>query len=286
MKKLLLATTMLVTAGTYAAADVSVSGSARMGVASYDGDSVMSSRVRIKFSGSGTSDGGLAFGASMRADQSGQGNDANGDSTVFISGAFGKITMGDTGNAVDSLVGNVSAVGYGAKYPGKTSLDGANELGLLDNANKTGVSYNLTVGGATVEVGSGQIDGAAEYYSGAVAYAVSGISFAVGYESNSTDSQTKASVSAKVGPATVKAAVADRDSHDDIGYAVSADFAMAGATVTAYYADDNAEEANIAVGAAYDLGGGAVIKAGVGNIYDAVQGDTVVVADAGVTLSF
>ena len=286
MKKLLLATTMLVTAGTYAAAEVSVSGSARMGVASYDGDSVMSSRVRISFSGSGTTDGGLAFGAKMRADQTGQGNDKNGDSTVFISGAFGKITMGDTGNAVDSLVGNVSGVGYGAKYPDKTSLDGANELGLLDNANKTGVSYNLTVGGATVEVGSGQIDGAAEYYSGAVAYAVSGINFAVGYESNSTDSQTKASVSAKVGPATVKAAVADRDSRDDIGYAVSADFAMAGATVTAYYADDNAEEANIAVGAAYDLGGGAVIKAGVGKIYDTVQGDTVVVADAGVTLSF
>ena len=60
MKKLLLATTMLVTAGHYAAADVSVSGDGRMGVVNaYDKDTkdnvtTFSNRMRIKFSGSGT----------------------------------------------------------------------------------------------------------------------------------------------------------------------------------------------------------------------------------------
>ena len=280
MKKLLLATTMLVTAGHYAAADVSVSGDARMGVVSDDGTTTLSSRMRIKFSGSGTTDGGLTFGGSFRAaDSSGAGTGTKG--STFISGAFGKITMGDTGNAVDSLVSNVSAVGYGA-----SGLDGAQELELLDTADKTAVSYNIAISGATVEVGSGQIDGAAEYYSVAVAYAFGGINTAIGYESNATDTQTKAAVSAKVGPATVKVAVADRDSNEDIGYAVSADFTMAGATVTAYYADDNAEEANMAVGASYDLGGGAMFKAGVGTVYDADTSETVTVADAGVTMSF
>ncbi|MFM2351344.1 MAG: hypothetical protein RIR04_2310, partial [Pseudomonadota bacterium] len=132
----------------------------------------------------------------------------------------------------------------------------------------------------------GQIDGAAEYYSGAVAYTFGDINVAIGYESNATDSQTKAAVSAKVGPAMVKAAVSDRDSRDDLGYAVSADFTMAGATVTAYYADDNAEEANMAVGVGYDLGGGASFKAGIGSVYDAVLAESVTVADAGVTMSF
>ncbi len=280
MKKLLLATTMLVTAGHYAAADVSVSGDARMGVVSDDGTTTLSSRMRIKFSGSGTTDGGLSFGGSFRAADATGAKDGTKGST-FISGGFGKITMGDTGNAVDSLVSNVSAVGYGA-----SGLDGAQELGLLDNADKTAVSYNIAISGATVEIGSGQIDGGAEYYSVAVAYAFGGINTAIGYESNATDTQTKAAVSAKVGPATVKVAVADRDSNEDIGYAVSADFTMAGATVTAYYADDNAEEANMAVGASYDLGGGAMFKAGVGTVYDADTSETVNVADAGVTMSF
>ena len=280
MKKLLLATTMLVTAGHYAAADVSVSGDGRMGVVSDDGTTTLSSRMRIKFSGSGTTDGGLTFGGSFRAaDSIGAGTGTKG--STFISGAFGKITMGDTGNAVDSLVSNVSAVGYGA-----SGLDGAQELELLDTADKTAVSYNIAISGATVEVGSGQIDGANEYYSVAVAYAFGGINTAIGYESNATDTQTKAAVSAKVGPATVKVAVADRDSNEDIGYAVSADFTMAGATVTAYYADDNAEEANMAVGASYDLGGGAMFKAGVGTVYDAKTSETDTVADAGVTMSF
>ena len=280
MKKLLLATTMLMTAGSYAAADVSVSGDGRMGVVSTDGTSEFSSRMRIKFTGSGTTDGGLSFGGSFRAaDAIGAASGTSG--SVYISGAFGKITMGSTGNAVDSLVSNVSAVGYGA-----SSLDGAQELGLLDSADKEGVSYNLSISGATVEVGTGQLDGANEYYSVAVAYAFGGINAAIGYESDADDTNTKAAFSAKVGPATVMVAVADRDSNEDLGYAMSADFAMAGATVTAYYANDNADEANMAVGVSYDLGGGAVFKSGVGTVYDADAGESVTVADAGLNFSF
>ena len=280
MKKLLLATTMLMTAGSYAAADVSVSGDGRMGVVSTDGTSEFSSRMRIKFTGSGTTDGGLSFGGSFRAADAIDA--ASGTSgSVYISGAFGKITMGSTGNAVDSLVSNVSAVGYGA-----SGLDGAQELGLVDSADKEGVSYNIAVSGATVEVGAGQLDGAAEYYSVAVAYAFGGINAAIGYESDADDTNTKAAFSAKVGPATVMVAVADRDSNEDLGYAMSADFAMAGATVTAYYANDNADEANMAVGVSYDLGGGAVFKSGVGTVYDADKGESVTVADAGLNFSF
>ena len=283
MKKLLLATTMLMTAGSYAAADVSVSGDGRMGVVSTDGTSEFSSRMRIKFTGSGTTDGGLSFGGSFRAaDVVGTVNGAkvskptdDGTSgSVYISGAFGKITMGSTGNAVDSLVSNVSGVGYGA-----SGLDGAQELGLVDSAIKEGVSYNIAISGATVEVGAGQLDGTSEYYSAAVAYAFGGINAAIGYESDVNDSQTKAAFSAKVGPASVKVAVADHDSKEDLGYAISTDFAMAGATVTAYYANDNADEANMAVGVSYDLGGGAMFKAGVGTV------GSVTVADAGLNFS-
>ena len=130
MKKVLLATSALMLVAGAAAAEVAVSGSARMGVVYNGTDAEFSSRVRINFDASGETDGGLAFGASTRADQFsgnnatlGSGGTTNGDSTVFISGAFGKLTMGDVGGAADALVGQVSGVGY-------TGLGDFNEIGF------------------------------------------------------------------------------------------------------------------------------------------------------------
>ena len=147
MKKVLLATSALMLVAGAAAAEVAVSGSARMGVVYNGTDAEFSSRVRINFDASGETDGGLAFGASVRNDQSGVGNTANGDSTVFVSGAFGKLTMGDVGGAADALVGNVSGVGY-------TGLGDTNELGYL-GTDKTAAYYEYTTGAVTFGVWTG-----------------------------------------------------------------------------------------------------------------------------------
>jgi hypothetical protein len=64
-------------------------------------------RVRIAFAGSGTTDGGLTYGFSARADHS---NTSTGGSQ-YISGAFGKISMGDLNGGDEQLVGNLSGVG-------------------------------------------------------------------------------------------------------------------------------------------------------------------------------
>lgn len=320
MKKILLASTMLAASAGFAAADVAVSGSARMGVI-YDGsDALFSSRVRINFSGSGTTDGGLAFGASMRADQTG-GNGAktvvtsvttvktngldglpntlddgvstttttstignsgttNGDSTVFVSGAFGKLTMGDTGNAPDNLVGQVSGVGYG---PG--TLDGFADLAFVGSNTATGVSYNYSAGSLTFELGSGQVG--SDYLSAAASYTTGAYTVALGYEIDSSGIGDVTGLSAKgtaaFGAATVKLKLADNSANDAMGYAVSVDYAIGAATVTAFYADANVlpnDDAHIGLGVAYDLGGGATIKAGVGNDGN----DTF--ADAGITMAF
>ena len=139
MKKILLATTLIAASAGFAAAEVTVSGTARMGVVAHNDsagvrqDAQFSSRIRIKFTATGETDSGLSFGASVRNDQSGVGNTANDDSTVYISGAFGKLTMGDTGNASDNLLGQVSGVGY-------TGLNDMNELSFISHA-ATGVLY-------------------------------------------------------------------------------------------------------------------------------------------------
>ena len=120
MKKILLATSALVaTVGFASAQGVSVSGTAQMGV--LGGDWVddnandtsyeFHTDIDVTFTMSGQTDTGLTFGASIDLDESdGDGtegasaafeNRAQGGEEIFISGAFGTLTMGDTDGALD-----------------------------------------------------------------------------------------------------------------------------------------------------------------------------------------
>ena len=222
---------------------------------------MFSSRIRIIFAATGETDNGLSFGASVRNDQSGVGNTANGDSTVFISGAFGKITMGDVSGAADALVGQVSAVGY-------TSIGSLNEILYLGNA-KTAALYTYSTGALTFGVGLGQTGGADQEYSVAAKYSTDAYTVALGYEDTGVNKQTSLLGSATFSGVTLAAKVADRDvtaaGVDSTAYALSADYTMSGIGLTAFYANNSQYDGmnHYGVGASYDLGGGAVVKAGV-----------------------
>lgn len=279
MKKILLATSMLVGTAGFAAAEVTVSGEARMGVIWDEAnDAQFSSRTRVSFAGAGETDGGLSFGFSVRADQIGGNGDAstgetNGDSKVFISGAFGTLTMGDTGNAADSLVGQVSGIGYG---PG--ALDGAADVGFLGGNDATGAQYEYSAGALTFALGTGQVG--SDYVSAAAKYSADAYAVALGYEDNGVTTWLSLLGSVTFGSATVKAKVADGDAKPDTSYALSVDYAMDAIGVTAFYADDNAADASYGVGASYALGGGATLKGGVGSV------DGATAANLGVNFSF
>ena len=208
MKKILLASTMLVSVAGFAAADVSVSGSARMGIVNDGADSQFSSRIRINFAGSGTTDGGLAFGASIRADNSVDG--AAGDAgSVFISGAFGKIAMGDvdSGDAatVGQLDGGVGYTGLGSLNSVSYAADGGFSLDdtfggdtlkggdpehavYIGNATSAKVLYTYSAGGLTVAASSAQIAASEDYdltsYGVGASYTTGGLTAAVGYGSS------------------------------------------------------------------------------------------------------
>jgi outer membrane protein OmpU len=287
MKKILLATSALVLVAGAAAAEVAVSGSARMGIV-YDGtDAQFSSRVRIVFTASGESDAGFSFGASVRADQFGgnQKTDSNGDtvgssgttnddSTVYISGGFGKLTMGDAGNAPDALVGQVSGIGY-------TGLGDLNEIGFLDT-DKTGVLYEYSAGAVSFALGSAQIDSTNDTLSLAVKYATDAFAIALGYEDGATEDQISALGSATFGGATVKLKLVDNDAAADMAAALSVDYTTGATTITAFATDnrDFAGQNTVGLGVAYDLGGGASFKAGV------ADNDTDTVAELGMNFSF
>ncbi len=67
-------------------------------------------RARVTFTLTGETDGGLAFGGSFRADNAG-GAAGGTAGSVFISGDFGRIRMGDVDGAFTSLFGELAGVG-------------------------------------------------------------------------------------------------------------------------------------------------------------------------------
>ncbi|MFM7445015.1 MAG: porin [Tabrizicola sp.] len=284
MKYLLASTAIVIATAGMASAEIALSGSARMGmVYSDDGTNSatqFSSRVRIVFTGSGETNTGLSFGASMRADQDGgNGNGKeNRDSTVYISGAFGKLTMGDVSGAADALVGQVSGVGYGPN-------DALQEINFLGTV-KTAVYYEYSTGALTFGVGTAQAKSTAEQKSIAVKYATDMFSVALGYETTNADfvfvpvaeDLISASASVKLGDATVKARVADTDvSGTDTAWAVSVDYSLGATTLTAFYTDygnntarrnsgfrtGSTDTQHVGIGVAYDLGGGATFAGGI-----------------------
>ncbi|WP_333867547.1 porin, partial [Cypionkella sp.] len=266
-------TTADLTAANTALAAAKTAAAASAAVAAVGSDVAFTSRVRIGFAASGETDNGLTFGASVRADQSGQGNTANGDSTVFISGAFGKLTMGDVSGAADAIVGQVSGVGF-------TGLGSNNEIGYLGNT-KTAALYTYSAGALSFGLGLGQTTAAKQEMSVAVKYSTDAYSVAVGFEDNGTTTQTSALASATMSGVTVKAKVADKNTAANNAYALSADYSMSSVAMTAFYSSSFTKVGSYGVGASYDLGGGATVAGGVSKSEGAKSS-----FDLGVSMSF
>ena len=329
MKKILLATTLLAATTGFAAAEVTLSGDARMGIISTFGSDVrFTSRARVKFTLSGETDGGLAFGASFRADNAaasntgtfvpatpgnngpdgvvGGGDDVaaipasvsnssgggavNGDAgSVFISGAFGKLSMGDVDGAANAAVGHVSGVGL----TGLGDLNESTFIGNGDGVTDPSALYEYSTGDLTVyaSVTNPTDDAEFDAYSVAAKYALGDYTVALGYESLDAGALGDADhiilgVSATFGAITAKAnyGQADVNGFDGDQYAVSVDYKADALTVTAFYADDS-ELGGVeayGLGASYDLGGGASVVGG----YAKNETDDEDAYDVGISMSF
>lgn len=138
MKTLLLASTALVATAGIAAAEVSLSGYAEIGV--FGGDNIedqFHTDIDVTFSMTGESDGGLSFGASIDLDESDDGDAFNastqGGETYFLSYGGLRLDMGDTDGALDAVMNEVNLAGGSiaddetahAGFNGNAGLDGA-----------------------------------------------------------------------------------------------------------------------------------------------------------------
>ena len=195
MKRTILATTALVTCGSMAAADVSLSGNAEIGVVGGSGaDAQIHRDARVSFGLSGETDTGLSFGTSLWLRHAGKYQDNGAEGAIHISGVFGTLTVGNTDGAFDKAMLEVPAgtsiadnsTAHGG-FNGNSGLDSGGEivrydysigdisLALSTQAERDGVTeaHGIGVGwsgefaGASLGLGAGHQRGDTSNISGA-----------------------------------------------------------------------------------------------------------------------
>ncbi len=304
MKKVLFATTALVATAGVASADVALSGSAEMG-ASGGGAGINESfftDIDVTFTMSGETDNGLTFGASIDLDESDGAGAAGastafapntqGGETIFLSGDFGTITMGDTDGAFDwaitEAVGNPGSLGDEETthegYVGGNYLDGSHDGQILRYDNTFGdfgvaVSVEVDDTGTQdasfaigfrygMDFGGGSANFGLAYHNSTPANAADTIG-GVGIAGVDT---TVIGVSANVAldsgfTAGISYADIDSGANDMEHYMISAGYSFDAISIGANYGEFSGASTNSGYGiaASYDLGGGASVHLGYGN---------------------
>lgn len=323
MKKVLFATSALVLTAGVAAAEVAVSGDGRMGVI-YDGnDAQFSSRARVKFTLTGESDAGLSFGGSFRVDQENLGASSDGKNrrsasngsrgVVWISGTYGKLSMGDPVGAAEAAIGDLYELGY---TEGQFGLD-IEEISYLvgDGANRDQgptILYEYTLNNISfyasatdgvdralpgdLDAATGIDDTASTAYSLAAKYDGSTWWAALSYSKHGDAKEIGLGAEAKFNNFAVKGVYMDYEDAfsglDEWKYTagLAASYQADAVLVKGFWRQDKFDLVgggtekydSFGIGADYDLGGGAVLAGGI--IDTDYLDDTVV--DMGIKFSF
>lgn len=302
MKKLLFASTALVATAGVAAADISLSGSAEVGIfGGSNTEDQFHTDLDINFSMTGETDGGLAFGASVDLDETDDGDVFNpeddGGATWFL--AFGglRLDMGDTDGAFDAAMQEV-ALAAGSIQDNETAHAGYSgnggfsndfsdeQLGMGLDGGYDGqiarVSYNFSgfTGHFSVEADdTGEDDpiwGVGVRWVGDLA----GLSIGVGLgyqEANdvadvwgiSLDTTFDFGLSAAINYSelSVEEDINGEDelTHLGIGFGYTWEALSVGVNWGQYDIGDDITNSGWGIAASYDLGGGLAVQAGYGN---------------------
>lgn len=315
MKKILLATTALAFSAGFAAAEVSFSGQAKMGL-KYDGtqdeETTAHSEAVLYVAMSGETDTGLAFGATIDMIVENNGDLANDDTTVFISGAFGKLSMGAVPEADEN--GGIADTGWDDLNTDDVAENiSGDELDdyLVGQSLDHNVNYTYSADAFSISI-SGKIDrDTNDSYAIGGKYNFGDAYVGLGYAKHdglafdptitSVVGEAEAEVITAVAGGTfdafgIAAIYSDGTITDSIGdldvsaFGLRGSYTMDALTLTAAYSDADmgdfaADQTIYSIGAAYDLGGGASIAGGVAQ-YEIGDADKETIADLGITMSF
>ena len=273
MKNLLIATTALVATAGVAAADVSLSGAANVGVINAGGaaSNVMYNNVSVTAAMSGETDGGLTFGASLTM-RSGDDVDLDvGDITIaaaalsgtslgniYVSGDFGKLTF--DANGIDNA--HNDAFSHDVMYTGTFGAVAVTATANIeDGVTADGEDFSLKVvyaaNGLTL---TGATDDGGEYDVTA-AYAINDmLTASVNFDSNggTVAGSDETIVKAAYANDGITAALSIKDGVVGNEWAVALGYAANGMAVNLAVDDGGSED----LSASYDLGGGMSVLAG------------------------
>ena len=263
-------------------------------------------RVRVSFAGSGETDSGISYGASMRADGASaaatSGSGAHG--SAHVSGAFGKVKMGDLGGADKDAAGHISGVGltglgdhneitYQARFHNlgyEYSASGltfgySQDTSVQTGSNSAmGLKYSGDMGGATITVGVGQSKvGNAQQDTMSLAMSTGGLTLKAITSSNDNGPSVAATGAAQTSSVAYAPTVAKDDKPDTDSTGLSISYAMDSMSVTAFTktvsTTGKVDMDYSGFGFSYDMGGVA-LKAGV------VDNNDQQLVDFGLSFSF
>ena len=267
-------------------------------------------RVRVSFAMTGDTDGGMAFGAGMRADGAGKAATSGGNAhgSAYVSGAFGKIKAGDLGGADKDAAGHIAGVGLSGLGTNEEIAyqAGGHNLGYefstngltfgysLNTAVQTGsnsamgIKYSGDLGGTTVTVGLGSSKvGTSTQNTVSAAVSMGGLTIK-GISSTNDNGPVIAEVTGRAQSGITaalqyRAAVAEKTTPDTDHTGMSISYAMDAMSVTAFTRKEatsgSVDKDYSGFGFAYDMGG-VTLKAGV------VDAEDISYADFGVSFSF
>jgi len=288
MKKILLTTTALTMLAGAAAADISLSGSGRIGIVSTGGATNVTHRFRINANASGETDGGLTFGAYVRLNMNGGAVGAIGAPRLYIGNGMATLTVGNAGGAI-SQAGNIWGCGIGFTGSCADMAAGGNAFTWVTHssgaAGASVVRLDFALGSANISISGGSASGgAANDTEIAANFNMGTASVGVGYDSGAgAAGGTLLNVSFGVGSATIGGHIAM--SNGTTGYMGTIKTAMGAGSLYAGFGNQlnggaTATRAAYFVSYKQPLGGGANASVSVRSVAGAVT------TDAGITFGF
>jgi outer membrane protein OmpU len=299
MKKVLLATSALVASAGIASADITLSGSADIGVKDTGATNTggyLHNEIDFNIVASTTTDGGYTFGASIDLDDdtTNSTSGAIADQETYISGPFGKITVGDVSPAADGH--GLAEVGFdgigvdddldGLRYVGGT---GGTAADVVYTTTLEGMSVTLSYAAGTTAAGAAS-DGD---FGVLVGFDAGEFGVTVGYSDDSSVASGGAGAGAtslgltySVGGISLAGFFADNSVNSGSGF--SASYALdANTTISAVYnsTDITSDKSDFGIGFSTDLGGGVKLAGGIGRV-DATAGTSETAADLGFNIAF
>ncbi|MCB2136339.1 MAG: porin [Rhodobacteraceae bacterium] len=287
MKKLLLASTALVGMAGAAAAEMSLSGYAEIGIKGGDyagGNTQFHNDVVVNFNFSGETDNGLSFGGKVQLDDTNGSGAINGaptfdDEAFWVSGTFGKVTLGETDGAFDwalsEIYSGTAITDDHSTHAGAywfTGLDGTQDNQIMRYEYSFGdVGVALSVEQDTNGAGSDDIWAVGLKWSGDLGGTA--VNVGLGFQDNGTTDVAGISFGATLaGGFGINLGYASGDltpsgygtANDDwIGIGVS--YTSGPLLLGANYGEYDSGNDGWGVVVNYDLGGGAVAMAGYGD---------------------